>query len=198
MDPALLGTASAFGLATSAGLNTTLPLFVVGLLGRLGFLTLTDPFSALSSNVALGALLVLVIVEMLGDKIPGVDSAVHAAQWPLAAIAGAILFASQSSVISWVSPELTFLVGLITAGGVHATRAAARPAVTATTLGVGNPVVSFAEDLTALMLTVGAVFVPLLAVVVAAVVVIGLAVLGIRAARQGVAASRSLFPRVRA
>ena len=30
MDPLLLGTASAFGLAASAGLNTSLPLFIVG------------------------------------------------------------------------------------------------------------------------------------------------------------------------
>jgi len=31
MDPLLLGTASAFGLSAAAGLNTSLPLFIVGL-----------------------------------------------------------------------------------------------------------------------------------------------------------------------
>ena len=34
MDPLLLGTASAFGLAGAAGLNTTLPLLIVGLLAK--------------------------------------------------------------------------------------------------------------------------------------------------------------------
>ena len=41
MDPLLLGTASAFGLAAAAGLNTTLPLLIVGLAARFGLLTLT-------------------------------------------------------------------------------------------------------------------------------------------------------------
>ena len=36
MDPLLLGTTTAFGLAASAGLNTTLPLLIVGLLARFG------------------------------------------------------------------------------------------------------------------------------------------------------------------
>ncbi len=198
MDPALLGTASAFGLAASAGLNTTLPLFIVGLLARLGLLTLGHPFSALSSDVALAGLLIVAIVEMLGDKIPGVDSAVHAVQWPLAAAAGAILFASQTSVISWVSPELTILVGLLTAGSVHAARAAARPAVTGMTLGAGNPFVSFTEDLVSLLLTFTAVFAPVLGLILMIVVLVVIGLLAAWSLRRGAAVSRSLFSRARA
>ncbi len=198
MDPALLGTASAFGLAASAGLNTTLPLFIVGLLGRLGLLTLADPFSALSSDVALAGLLLLALVEVLGDKVPGVDSAIQAAQWPLAAAAGVILFASQTSVISWVSPELTILVGLLTAGGVHAARTAARPAITGLTFGFGNPVVSAMEDLTALVLVVTALISPFLALMLVVMVVAGLGLLATWSVHTGARASRALVARIRA
>jgi hypothetical protein len=162
MDPLLLGTASAIGLAAAAGLNTTLPLLIVGLLARSGLLTLAAPYDTLASDVALGGLALLALLEIAGDKVPGLDSLVQAVQWPLAAAAGAILFASQTSVISWVSPGLAVLVGLLTAGAVHAARAAVRPAVTAFTLGLGNTAVSAAEDLFAVALTGLAALAPLL------------------------------------
>ncbi len=198
MDPALLGTASAFGLAASAGLNTTLPLLIVGLLARFGLLTLAHPFSALSSDTALAGFLVLALVELLGDKVPGVDSAVQTAQWPLAAAAGAILFASQNSVITSVSPEVTILVGLLIAGGVHAARTAARPMITGLTFGLGNPLVSAIEDLTAVVLTVVAVFSPLVGLLLVVSIVAALGILAVWSVRQGVRASRALVARVRA
>jgi hypothetical protein len=163
MDPLLLGTASAFGLAASAGLNTTLPLLIVGLLARFGLITLGAPFDALAGDVALGGLLLLAVLEFVGDKVPGADSVVEFVQWPLAAAAGAILFASQTSVISSVSPQLAILVGVLTAGGVHGLRTALRPLVTATTGGLLNPVQSLGEDAAAVTLTGAALFFPLLA-----------------------------------
>ena len=146
MDPALLGTASAFGLAASAGLNTTLPLLCVALLTRFGLIHLAAPYDALGSPIAIGVLALLAVVEFVGDKVPAVDSVVHAVQWPLASAAGAILFASQTNLITRVSPEVALVVGLLTAAGVHGARTATRPAVTATTVGTGNTALSLAED----------------------------------------------------
>ncbi|HVG97982.1 MAG TPA: DUF4126 domain-containing protein [Chloroflexota bacterium] len=162
MDPLLLGTASAFGLAAAAGLNTTLPLLIVGLLARFGLLTLAPPFDALSGDVVLGGLVLLAGLEIVGDKVPGADSVVQLLQWPLAAAAGAILFASQTSVVSWVSPQLAILVGLLTAGAVHGARTALRPVITGATVGLGNPVQSFGEDVYAATLAGTAVLFPLL------------------------------------
>jgi hypothetical protein len=172
MDPLLLGTASAFGLAASAGLNTTLPLLVVGILARFGLLTLASPFDALAGDVALSGLALLALLEITGDKVPGLDSVVQTLQWPLAAAAGAILFASQTSVVSWVSPELAILVGLLTAGAVHGLRTAVRPMVTTFTMGLGNSVVSFAEDLLALLLTGLALLAPALGLLLLACLVV--------------------------
>jgi hypothetical protein len=178
MDPLLLGTASAFGLAASAGLNTTLPLLIVGVLARAGLLGLAAPYDALTSDVAIGGLGVLALLEILGDKVPGLDSVIHALQWPLASAAGAILFASQSSMVSWVSPGLAILVGVLTAGGIHATRAAIRPAVTGLSMGTGNALVSLGEDAAAAALAITAILAPILAVVL---LLIGLAVLALSA-----------------
>lgn len=162
MDPALLGTASAFGLAASAGLNTTLPLLCIGLLARFGLIQLASPFDTLSSPLALGLLVVLALAEFVGDKVPAVDTIVHALQWPLAAVAGAVLFASQANLITRISPEFSLVVGLLTAAGVHGARTVTRPVVTGATLGTGNTAVSLAEDGYALTLAGTAALAPAL------------------------------------
>ena len=164
MDPLLLGTASAFGLAAATGLNSTLPLLIVGLAARFGLLTLVAPYDAVASDVALIGLGILALGEIAADKIPGADTIVHLIQGPLTMAAGAILFASQSSMIQDVSPGLAILVGLLTAGGVHTLRAIVRPVVTIATMGLGGPVVSTAEDVGAVGLTVTALVAPILAV----------------------------------
>ena len=76
--------------------------------------------------------------------------------------AGAILFASQTSTISWVAPELAILVGLLTASAVHVARMSLRPVVTGLTAGLGNGPVSLIEDLLSFVLAVLAVLAPLL------------------------------------
>ena len=166
MDPLLLGTASAFGLAAATGLNSTLPLLIVGLAARFGLLALMAPYDAVSSDVALIGLGILAVGEIVADKVPGADSIVHMVQAPLTLAAGAILFASQNSMIQDVSPGLAILVGLLTAGGVHTLRAVVRPVVTLSTLGLGGPAVSVAEDAGAVGLTLTAMLAPILAIVV--------------------------------
>jgi hypothetical protein len=198
MDPALLGTASAFGLAASAGLNTTLPLLCIGLLARFGLIQLASPYDALTSPLALGLLAVLAIGEFVGDKVPAVDSIVHALQWPLAAVAGAILFASQANLITRLSPEIALVVGLLTAAGVHGARTAARPVVTGTTLGTGNTALSIAEDGYALTLASTAALAPALGLVLLLLLIAVIAVtitLAVRTTRRLRGAAHNLTRR---
>ena len=190
MDLQLLGMATAFGLAASAGLNTPLPLLIVGLLARFGLLTLATPYDALASDVALGGLALLAALELVGDKVPGFDSVVQAVQWPLAAAAGAILFASQTSVVTTVSPGLAIVIGLLTAGSVHAARTAVRPMVTGLTLGLGNPVVSAVEDGLAVVLAGASILAPGLALVLLAAIVAILVVAARRVIRHGLRPGR--------
>jgi len=85
--------------------------------------------------------------------------------------AGAILFAATTNAVS-LHPVLAAICGVTLAGGVHAVKAVGRPAITATTAGVGNPIVSTIEDMISLGASVLAIVAPYL---VAALVVIALA-----------------------
>jgi hypothetical protein len=164
---------TAFGLATAAGLNAYLPLLVVALLARFtDLLTLEPPWNTLESWWVIGVLAVLLVIEMLVDKVPAVDSVNDAIQTFIRPVAGAILFAASAGIIRDASPVLSLVCGLLIAGGVHAAKATARPVVTGTTAGTLNPVVSVLEDIVSLVVSVVAIVVPVLALLILAVAII--------------------------
>jgi hypothetical protein len=70
-----------------------------------------------------------------------------------------------------LAPIVAAVAGAIVAEGTHVARAGVRPVSTATTGGVGNPVLSVVEDVTSAVLTVVALLAPLLAVALVAVLV---------------------------
>jgi hypothetical protein len=154
---------TAFGLSTSAGLNAYLPLLIVALLARFTYLIkLESPWTALTSWWVIGLLAVLLVIEMLVDKVPAVDSVNDAIQTIVRPAAGAVLFAASSNVISDIHPVLAMACGLLLAGGVHAIKATARPVITVATGGAGNPIASTAEDVVALVTSVLSVLAPAL------------------------------------
>ncbi|WP_019011078.1 DUF4126 domain-containing protein [Deinococcus aquatilis] len=159
----LTGLLSSLGLSGAAGLNAYIPLLVVGLLSRFGVLELSQPFDLLGNVWVLVGVGFIGLLDFVGDKIPGVDHVLHLFGGVVNAAAGAILFASQAGVAD-VPPALSLALGLIVAGGVQATRTVVRPVATATTGGLGNPVISTAEDGASLTLSVLAIFAPILAV----------------------------------
>lgn len=167
---------AAFGLSAATGLNAYLPLLIVGLLARFtDLITLSSPWNTLENPWVLGVLGVLLVIEMTADKIPAVDTVNDAINTVIRPTAGAILFAASGNVISEMSPALAMICGLLVAGAVHSVKTAVRPAITATTAGLGNPVVSVAEDVVSGVTTITAVIVPALT----AFVVLVLFVLGI-------------------
>jgi len=157
MDPILTG----FGLASAAGLNAYIPLLSLGIAGRLGYADLSAPYTLLSSNAGLAILAVLLIVELLADKVPGVDHVNDIINTVVRPAAGGLLFVTSAGA-GQLDPTLAVILGLVTAGSVHVTKASFRPLVTATTGGLGNPVVSIIEDVLALVGTILAIFAPIL------------------------------------
>jgi hypothetical protein len=155
---------AAFGLSTSAGLNAYLPLLVVALAARFtNLVQLKSPWDALESPWVIAALSVLLVIEFFADKVPAVNHLNDAIQTFVRPTAGAILFASTTQVVTNMNPALALILGLLAAGTVHVAKSAVfRPAVTATTAGVGTPVVSLLEDFVALLVSVLAVVVPVL------------------------------------
>ena len=170
---------AAFGLSGAAGLNPWLPLFASALLHRVDVVELGAPFDDLSGTgwlVALGALMTL---DFVGDKVPVVDHMLHAVGTVVAPASGAVLFAGQTGLETDIPSIVAILVGAVTAGSIHLGRASARPASTAATGGLGNPVLSFVEDLGSGLLTAIAFVLPALAVVLLVLLVVAI-VRGVR------------------
>ncbi|NJM42306.1 MAG: DUF4126 domain-containing protein [Anaerolineae bacterium] len=153
---------TAFGLAGAAGLNAYIPLLAVAVLGKLGFLRLSEPFDMLTSWPAIIALTVFLVIEFVVDKVPGADHVNDVIQTFVRPAAGAVLFAANSGVVSGHGPPpLSLVAGLVMALGVHGAKAAARPAVNLSTMGIGGPVVSVIEDVTSAVATFLAIFAPI-------------------------------------
>jgi Domain of unknown function (DUF4126) len=161
---ALLGILSAFGLSASAGLNAYIPLLLVGVIAHYtDWIKLNSPFDLLANPYVLIVLGILLIIEMLADKFPAVNHVNDAIQTVVRPAAGAIVFAASANVITDLNPVIAIVCGLLVAGGVHTVKAAAvRPAVTATTGGVGNVPVSIAEDIVATVVSFLSIVLPVL------------------------------------
>lgn len=158
------GIFTAFGLSASAGLNAYIPLLIVGLVARYtDLLKLSSPWNTLENPWIILMLCVLVIIEMLADKVPAVNHINDAIQTFIRPAAGAIAFAASTNTVTNVSPVLALAAGLLVAGTVHVAKAGAlRPAVTATTGGAGNVPVSVAEDIISTVLSIVAIVLPIL------------------------------------
>ena len=159
----LSGIFSAFGLSASAGLNAYIPLLVVALVSRFtNLMTLEAPWDTLSSPWIIVLLLFLSVIEFFADKIPAVNHVNDAIQSFVRPAAGAIAFAASTSVISGIHPVIALAAGLMISGGVHAAKAGTlRPAVTASTGGVGNIGVSILEDIISTVLSILAILIPI-------------------------------------
>jgi uncharacterized membrane protein len=146
----------------SAGLNAYIPLLLVGLLARYtNLINLNQPWDTLANPWIILLLCVLVIIEMLADKLPAVNHINDLIQTLIRPAAGAIAFAASANVVTEVSPVLALAAGLLVAGTVHVAKAGAvRPMVTATTGGAGNIPVSIAEDVVSTVLSFLAIVTP--------------------------------------
>ncbi len=169
----MLAALTAVGLSAAAGLNAYIPLLLVGLLARFtDVVTLPEPFRWISNGWVLGGVAVLLLVEVIVDKVAVVDHVNDAIQTFVRPAVGGAIFAAttaaeriDSSSFMEENQWLGWLIGIAVAALVHALKASARPVINATTVGVGTPVVSAAEDATSLSLSLVAVFFPILVIV---------------------------------
>lgn len=172
-DPAaVLATISylvaALGLSAVAGLRAYLPLLAVGLASTLPgpsggtLLHLQPNFGAVGSAPVLVLLVILMVVEFVVDKLPLIDHLSDAVHTVIRPAVGAIIMAGTQNLVSDHSQVLAAVIGAALAFGVHVLKASARPAVTATTAGIGNPVVSLVEDIIAVVGVLLLVFAPII------------------------------------
>ena len=179
-------------LAASTGFNTFLPLALLSAAAKwhLGGVELTGPFAWLGSDAALIALGVATVVEVIADKIPAVDHALHAFGTFIRPLVGSAAFAAA---LGHADPVTASILGLIVGGattfGVHTAKSGTRVLSTASTLGCANPLLSIAEDFTAAGLTLTGLFLPLLVPFAIALLVWGVVALtkkvSLRKGREG-------------
>jgi len=152
------------GLAAATGLRAFLPLLIVACFSRFQLfgVDFAPGFAWLETDLALMALFVAVVAEVVMDKVPALDSAVDVAMTAVRPVLAAVLvLASFSEADPALAPLLAMIAAPVAFLG-HGAKAAARPLVTASTGGMGNPVASVMEDGWALLLTGLALLLPLL------------------------------------
>jgi hypothetical protein len=155
------------GLAMPAGLNAYIPLLAVALADRYtGLIHLAEPYDLISSPLAIVVISVLLVIELLADKVPLVDHVNDLIQSAIRPSTGAVLLMASTDAVESINPVAAMILGLIVAGGVHTAKTSFRPLVTTTTGGLGNPVVSTAEDGAAIGMTLIALVAPILVLVV--------------------------------
>lgn len=175
--PALLG----LGLASATGLRTFLPLLMLALAARFELfgVKLIDQMDWLVSWPAVAALATATVAEFAGDKIPAVDHVLNAIGYVTRPVAGAV---AAGSVFWAVDPTAAAIAGIIVGApaalAFNAAQTGVRVGSTATTGGLGNPLVSLIEDVLAVVTVAIAFLAPILvpvALIVLAVVVFRLA-----------------------
>ncbi|MEZ5190683.1 MAG: DUF4126 domain-containing protein [Schumannella sp.] len=164
------------GLATAAGLNAYIPLLVVGLSARfLDWIQLPPAWAWLSNEWVLLVIGVLLVLEIVADKIPALDSINDIVQTVVRPTAGGILFGTgtTSGTVAVTDPAEFFAsnqwvpiaIGVVLSLVVHVTKTMARPAANAASFGLAAPVLSTIEDGVSVFLTIVAIVLPILVIV---------------------------------
>ncbi|MEE9362165.1 MAG: DUF4126 domain-containing protein [Cellulophaga sp.] len=161
------------GLAASVGFRVFLPLFALSLASYFGVWDLNESWQWIGSLAALVILGVATIIEIFAYFIPWVDNLLDSVSIPLAAIAGT---AVMVSTVANLDPVITWSLAIIAGGGtataIKGSAATGRLASTATTGGLGNPVIAAAETGTAVVVATASIFAPMIAAVLVVVILV--------------------------
>lgn len=167
------------GLSAAAGLNAYIPFLMVALVARFSdVITLPTSFQWIESGWAIAGATVLLLAEVVLDKIPAIDSMNDLIGTAVRPTVGGVVFAATQAAddldkSSWMQEHawVGAVGGVIIAGLVHTTKAATRPAVNVSTAGVGAPVISVVEDVSSVGMSFIAIFLPVLVIVAFALMI---------------------------
>jgi hypothetical protein len=186
----LISLGVGLGLAAACGFRVFLPLLALGAAARAHVVPLAGGFEWLATTPALGAFAVATAFEIGAYYVPWLDHLLDLAATPAAVMAGAI---ASASVLTDLPPLLQWSVAIVgggtAAGVVKGATSLLRLGSTATTGGLGNPVVATGEWVAAGTVAALAIAVPVLALLVLGAIVFGIYRLARRALRRGAPAS---------
>lgn len=138
--------AVASGLAWASGLRLYAVLFLAGVLGRLGYVSLPEGLAVLQHGAVIGAAGLMFFVEFFADKIPALDSVWDGIHTFVRIPAGALLAAYS---LAGQDPAIMLAAGILggtLAAGTHLTKAGTRAVINASPEPFSNVAASFTED----------------------------------------------------
>lgn len=173
MTEQLISIALGIGLAASVGFRIFVPLLALSAASYFGLWDLNENWDWLGSQTALIVFGAATVVEIFGYFIPFVDNLLDTIAVPLATVAGT---AVMVSTLADMSPVVTWALAIIAGGGtaaaIKSSVGGTRLASSATTAGLGNPVISTVETGTSIVMSVLSIFIPVLAFIL--VIVLGI------------------------
>lgn len=138
--------ALAGGLAWGSGIRLYATIFIVGMLGRFGYVHLPETLVVLEHTWVLMASGIMVAGEFLADKVPGFDSVWDAIHTFIRIPAGAFLaWGAMGDATPAAQVAAAILGGLIT-GGTHLAKSGGRAAINTSPEPLSNWTASFGED----------------------------------------------------
>ena len=169
----ILSACIGVGLAACCGFRVFVPLLVASAATKLGIIGTMGGFEWIGGWPALLGLTVATVFEVGAYYVPWLDNLLDTVATPASIIAGTLLSTSflhiDNPVLHW---GLGLMLGGSSAGIIQAGTSLLRLGSTATTGGVGNPVVATGENVASLGLSIFTIFLPLVAVVIIALVLI--------------------------
>jgi len=142
----LQSLALAAGLSWASGVRMYAAVFIVGLLGRFGYVHLPEHLQLLEYNGVLIASGIMLFAEFLADKVPGFDSAWDSIHTFIRIPIGAML---AWGALSDAGPEAQFIAAILggaITGGTHLAKMSARAAINTSPEPFTNWAASFGED----------------------------------------------------
>lgn len=166
MMESLLSVCLGLGLSAACGFRVFVPLLLMNLAARAGYLGLSESFEWIGSTPALVAFGVATGLEVGAYYLPWLDNFLDVVASPVAVVAGIVV---SASVITGIDPFLKWTLAVIAGGGiagaVQALTVGTRQVSSLTTAGLGNPLVSTLEMGSSVVLSLVSMVLPLLAAV---------------------------------
>jgi hypothetical protein len=146
MQASLSQLALAGGLAWASGIRLYATIFVIGMLGRFGYLELPVQLLVLQHTWVLIASGIMVAGEFFADKVPGLDSIWDAIHTFIRIPAGAFLAWGALGDATPAAQLAAAIVGGTITAGTHLAKSSGRAAINTSPEPLSNWVASFGED----------------------------------------------------
>lgn len=167
----LFNVALGIGLSAACGFRIFVPLLVMSVASLTGNLTLSPGFQWIGTWPALVVFSAATVTEVAAYYFPWIDHALDVVATPAAIVAGIVV---SASLVTGISPMLKWTLAVIAGGGaaglIQGTTVLARAASSASTGGLGNPIVATLEFLASLITSIISVMLPIAALILLAII----------------------------